>query len=521
MDFILAVTFLVLYYVRPHEWMDSMASLQPITKVLALGLLVVIFQAGRGAQWRPHRMLGEFLATPTDWAILAFTCWVLYAAADSRATWASYYPLLAYYVLVAHAVSTPRRMETFLWVWVGLLLFVSTMAVLSEYEIDPFGSAEFSHGMYKGRLSLNLSIFNNPNALGHSVVMILPMIYFLGIWHRVLLLKELSLPLFIMPFWCLLWTQSKGAYISGAAGLLASQTFGRPKWFQAMVIVVAYGIGISALMLLPRMHELESIRDDAGVRGRLLAWNFAWQSFETLPKGLGYGKFTRYVPVYVEGKYRVHKPTHSSYVEVAAELGKGGLLFWLAILYYSLRVLVLAKTESEQEERIRRLLFSLVAIYMVSSWMTNISYRGTFFIQTGVIGAFALHLRRQRAAKAADVSGLVPLARPATEPLLADGVGPYALLSPASVLVGPPAATAAAESSPGHGALPDRWDPEAAAATQGMEEQGVIAFWWARVRRWLRWQRLQALAVDCLLVYLMYRIVIRAWLYFMLDWTGV
>ncbi len=354
MDFVLATLFLILYYVRPHEWNAFFSTVQPITKVLALGLGVVLFQAARGAGWRPLRLIRELLRTSNDWILLLFTLWVLHAAADAQATWNQFYHLLGYYVLIAHALTTPRRIERFLWVWMGLLLFVSIMAVLSEYEIDPFGSYGLTHGMYKGRLVLNLSIFSNPNALGHSVVMILPMIYFLGIWHRVLLLKELSLPLFIMPFWCLFWTQSKGAYISGAAGILASQTFGRPKWLQAAVIVLAYVLGMSALMLLPRMHELESIRDDAGVRGRLLAWNFAWQSFETLPEGLGYGQFAQHVPVYVEGPHRVRKPTHSSYVEVGAELGKMGLYLWLGILYYALKALMLARSETDQEERSRR-----------------------------------------------------------------------------------------------------------------------------------------------------------------------
>lgn len=488
MDFALAILFFVLYYVRPHEWNETVASLQPITKVLALALAVLLFQTGRRLHWRPDRIIGELLKTPNDWILLAFALWVLHAATDTGATWSGFYHLLAYYVVVQHALSTPRRMEAFLWVWLGLLTFVSVMAVLSEYETDPFGSYGLTHGMYKGRLVLNLSIFSNPNALGHSVVMILPMIYFLGIWHRVLLLKELSLPLFIMPFWCLLWTQSKGAYISGAAGVLASQTFGRPKWFQATVVVVAYGIGLSALMLLPRMHELESIRDDASVRGRLLAWNFAWQSFETLPKGLGYGQFTKYVPVYVEGPHRLHKPTHSSYVEVAAELGKMGLYLWLGILYYSIKVLVRAKTETQQEERIRRLLFSLVAIYMVSSWLTNISYRGTFFIQTGVIAAFARHVRRRQPGGNGLGDGVVPAApSDSGEPVLDVA------------------------------ARVDGATPQGEEASQGLP----AAPWWRPLVNWLHWRTLGPILLDLGLIYLMYRVVIRAWLYFMLDWTGI
>jgi len=519
LDFILAVLFLVLYYVRPHEWLAPMAAFQPVTKVLALGLAVVIFKIGRRVHWRPHRIAAEFLRTPNDWALLAFTAWMLYAAVDMRSVWAEFYPLLAYYLLVRHAASTPRRMEVFMWVWLGLLLFISTMAVLSEYDIDPFGSASFTHGMYKGRLTLNLSIFNNPNALGHSVVMILPMIYFLGIWHRMLLFKELSLPLFTMPVWCLFWTQSKGAYISGAVGLLVSQTFGRPKWLQIVVVGAVYGLGASALMLLPRMHDLESVRSDAGVKGRLFAWNFAYQSFVTLPKGLGFQQFTKRVPAYGQGEFRVHKPTHSSYVEVGAELGKGGLLAWLSILYFSMRVLVLGKTETDQEERIRRLLFCLVVIYMASSWMTNISYRGTFFIQTAVVAAFASHLRRRRAPAAAVDESRQPAAVPDAE--FGGAVGPT------PVLLGPPAPSlplgmgSALMRTPARGALPALLATTPDAADAGGAEESESSPSWSDVTRSLRWRRLAVLLLDVLLIYLMYRVVIRAWLYFMLDWTGV
>jgi|SaaInlStandDraft_4_1057021.scaffolds.fasta_scaffold02500_2 hypothetical protein len=496
LDFVLATSFLILYYVRPHEWMSSMSSLQPITKVMAAALVAVFFYTGRRAEWRPRHFLTEFVRTPNDWIMIAFVAWILHASGDAKSTWGAIYPLLAYYIVVEHSLSTPRRMEIFAWVWLGLLLFLSTMAVLSEFEIDPFGSYDVTHGMYEGRLCLNLSIFKNPNALGHSVVMIVPMIWFLGIWHRVLLLKELSLPLFAMPFWCVYWTQSKGAFISGAVAMLASQAVGRPKWVQLAVVAVAYVVGTSALLLLPRMHELESIRNDPGVRGRLAAWNFAWESFESLPEGLGYHQFTRRVPVFSEGRKTMRKAAHSSYVEVAAELGKTGLYLWLGVIYFCFRGLLLCRTQTDQEERLRRLLFCLVVIYMASSWMTNISYRGTFFIQTGVVAAFCRHMRRDRGRTEADdedeKSSDVPVSDDSRSVELDTAEAP----SPAVTAGGP-------ESGEESMAQPSS------------------ARMWSKVLARPQWRHVITLAVDAALIYVLYWAVIQAWLYFMLDWTGI
>jgi hypothetical protein len=493
LDYALAISFLFLYYVRPYEWMEWLAPLQPVTQVLAAGLAVVFFQAARRVAWQPRRFVGEFLRTPLDWILLAFTLWVLHASGSPGDTWSRFYQLLAYYVLVQHALTSWRRVEGFLWVWLALILFVSIMGVLSTFDIDPFGSQSNTLGMYKGRLSINLSIFNNPNALGHSVVLILPMIYFLGIWRRHLLAKELSPLLFAMPAWCLYLTQSKGGFLSAAAGIASSQMVGRPKWFQVALITAIYVVGFSLLMFLPRMPQLESVRGDRGVQGRLLVWNFGWTSLQTLPNGLGYGRFTQFVPVYVEGKYRLRKPAHSSYVEVGAELGKKGLFLWLGILYYSLKSLVRARGRTDQEERIRRLLLCLTIIYMASSWMTNISYRGTFYIQLGVIAAFYRLMQRTpqpdlAAHGATSAAGL----EAEIETITASPVALGGMPAPV-VILEPMEATQAEGESPELRPLP----------------------------RWLSWRRIAWLPMDAALIYVMYWVVLRAWRYFMNEWTGV
>jgi len=82
-----------------------------------------------------------------------------------------------------------------------------------------------------------------------------------------------------------------------------------------------------------------------------------------------------------------NKAPHSSYVCIGAELGKPGLFLFLGVLYCCLRTTITARTQTPDEERIRRILFVLVVSYMVSSWMVDFEYRPTFFMFAAAIAA--------------------------------------------------------------------------------------------------------------------------------------
>lgn len=108
-----------------------------------------------------------------------------------------------------------------------------------------------------GRLTLNLSLFSNPNALGHSVIVAVPLLYFLSFWKRPVFIKEVGGFLMIFPLACAFFTQSKGAFMSGFAAILATLTFGRPKWIQGLILVSALSFGMGGLQLLPRFDEVQ------------------------------------------------------------------------------------------------------------------------------------------------------------------------------------------------------------------------------------------------------------------------
>ena len=387
MDFTSVILFLVLYYVRPQEWIGGLGGARPV-------LLVMIFAIG--CMFFRDRELSarDFLRTPHDWVMLGFFLWLIFVSPPWIGTLQEVKNRLMFYVVTLQALSTLDRLERFLRWWVVMLFLVVALALAGEYGFDPTGAYDLTHGRMEGRLVLNMSTVNNPNALGHSVVPLLPMVYYLLIWHRPVFVKEAGLVLMGCSLWCMYLTQSKGSYLSGAATLVSSLAFGRPRHIQIGIIVLALMFGGMALRALPRMEAMDAPRKEEGIMGRLFAFRYGLDVAHSRARGVGYQRFVRSI-----GQERGRPiASHSAYVQVGAELGKTGLFFYLGVLYCCLRTLVTAKCATDQEERVRRLLFAAIIGFMASGWMVNFTYRATFFFQAACVAAFHRHLMgiRQR-----------------------------------------------------------------------------------------------------------------------------
>lgn len=179
-----------------------------------------------------------------------------------------------------------RRVYVFLYWWLGCIMFIGVMALLSLVGIDPAGSAEITAAS-NGRLVFGTQLFNNANALGHSVIVAVPMIYFLLFWRRPVFVKEVGLALLPIPLYATYRTESKGSFASGFMAILATLTFGRPKFVQ--VIILAAGIfgGISATQFLPRWGELQTASKDEAIQGRVEAFKFGRWATENFKYGVG------------------------------------------------------------------------------------------------------------------------------------------------------------------------------------------------------------------------------------------
>jgi O-antigen ligase len=290
------------------------------------------------------------------------------------------------------------------------------LAIATEWGFDPLDSMSITNGSMKGRLVLNLSIFDNPNGLGHSVVPAIPMLYYYLIWKRPITSRALGVGFLLIPLYCIYLTVSKGSFLCGGITIFATMAIGRPLRVQVAMAVFAAMFGTGMLFALPRMNELSKSKSDPAIQGRVLAFKHGYELLQTRIAGVGKGHWgddafiTEYTPLLLSPKpgeayakprivlrpYRHGKAPHSSYVCTGAETGKPGLFLFVAVLYCCLRTTITARTQTTDEERIRRLLFVLIISYIVSSWMVDFEYRPTFFMFTAAIAALHRHLLWRR-----------------------------------------------------------------------------------------------------------------------------
>jgi uncharacterized membrane protein len=417
LDFAAVSLFLALYYLRPQEWISWMGPLRPVTLVMALALVATAI--------RPAGLsLREVLKTPHDYLMLGFFLWTVATSGNASGTLSSLHNVFLFYLVTVLALSSLSRIQLYLACWSWLIVAVAAFAVVSKFGFDPTGSADLTQWKMKGRLALNISIFANPNALGHSVAPALPLLYLLMVWRRPIFSIIPSLPVFALPLYCIYQTQSKGAFLSGFVIALAGFCFGRPKLVQLLILAAAMTVGWTALNQLPRMGELSQGSKEGGIKGRVVAFKYGYDAMQRDFTGIGYGNFVKGIT----RARRVSITPHSSYVSIGAQLGKPGLFLFSGLLYCCLRTLLLAKTITLNEERARRMLFVLLVSYACSSWMIEWSFRAYFFLIVAATAAFHRHLMNRE-------GDLAPASAESAPPLRLRLVG---LLSSSSTqLVGP------------------------------------------------------------------------------------
>lgn len=378
MDFAAIIAFTIVLYVRPQEIFTALAAARPAFVVLAWGGAALFMREG-GVKWR------DVIRTPHDWVMALYFAYIIWSSGAAWATWKEIYPFVGFYFITVLALNSMQRIYTFLYWWLGCILFIAIMALLSLVGIDPVDSA-YVTAASNGRLVFNTSIFNNANALGHSVIVAVPMIYFLMFWRRPIFVKEVGLALLPASLYCTYRTESKGAFASGFMAILATLTFGRPKFVQTVILVGGLTAGWSAMALLPRWGELQTASRNEAIQGRVEAFKFGRWATENFNYGVGYKNFLAEFRA-KEGE-EIARASHSSYNQVSAELGWFGLLLFVGSIYCATRTLVQSRTANEMEERVRRTMFCLVVTYSVSSWMIDFAFRAAFFVMIAMVSAF-------------------------------------------------------------------------------------------------------------------------------------
>jgi len=322
--FYLLLFFLLFEYLRLHDVLPILKTIKVQTAVLAMLLLIVIAETGKGG----------VRLTRQDWLLLGFLGLASFTILTSTNNYYAY--LYAYdlglmligYFAITHILLNEADVKIFLSLLVGIHVYLATSVILG-YEHTGFDAQGYLTGFTAGS-----NFLGDENDVALAMIVILPMVIYLfrqassqgarllwGIGSVIILLS-------------IIFTYSRGGFIGLAALLLFWAVTSRNK-------VKAIGILLVALMLVVAVappgywQRIETIQDTQSgtAQQRRDLWSAARRMFRDSPVwgvgGHNYGVLLPHYGLEFPDTRRPNlwgKAVHSLYFQLLAEFGLLGVL---------------------------------------------------------------------------------------------------------------------------------------------------------------------------------------------------
>jgi putative inorganic carbon (hco3(-)) transporter len=274
---------------------------------------------------------------PTGGLILAFMIWMVVAQITSlRPTYSwpyfdQFIRVMIFIILCLIMLNTKARIHAMIWV----------LSISIGYYAIKGGAFTLLTGGSHHVLGPPYTMISDNNHMGGAAVFLIPLLNYLRLqtevrWIRIGLFLSIVLTVF-----CVLGTQSRGAFI--ALALIAV-----PFWWRSrnrlMLAVVLVPLAVGALSFMPeswsaRMQTIENASADASFQGRVDAWVIATKI--ALGNPLTGGGFRVPYLQEVAGAYlsapRQARAAHSIYFEILGSMGFVGLALFVSIIALAFR----------------------------------------------------------------------------------------------------------------------------------------------------------------------------------------
>lgn len=190
-------------------------------------------------------------------------------------------------------------------------------------------------------------------------------------------------------------TQSRGAFVSAAAGVAVVLLQGRRRGIQVAIVAAAVVLGTVFPAAIDSVEHVAigdrpaaELSQNSSVREHV-AWYAAKVAAEHPLRGIGYGVF----PSYAENSPRlgIYIATHNDYLRLAAETGIPALLVFLVLIWLGM------KSPASGEAAVQRAMVAAYAVGMLfANPLANLVVSTPFWLALGCLLAAAASSREHR-----------------------------------------------------------------------------------------------------------------------------
>jgi O-antigen ligase len=324
----------------------------------------------------------NLLKTPTDKYYALF--FILFVVSTINAGWLSYtaetvtetLKIALIYWFIVTIVDNESKFKTAIWTTIVFMTVVALMGILQFYGYDITGSGIIWAPDKEVWQIRGAGMFDNPNDLAYSVVLVVPYALGLLLLSGNPLIKVAAMTMLGASVYCIYLTKSRGGYLALIICLVSWLYYWLSNEKIRRVALIAGFIGIIAAFSV----QTKDYRNDASSMGRVEAWDAGMQMLMAHPFiGVGKNQFIEHH----------NRDSHNSFVRAGADLGFIGLFAFVGILSSTFRsVSSLNLDYSRSEWKNYRIgLLSYLWSYVVASIFSTRTYDIVFMVVIAFAGS--------------------------------------------------------------------------------------------------------------------------------------
>lgn len=346
MAFFSLLVYIFCIYIRPQEWVASLAGFPLMSAALILALVFYFAgKRGRGVSAPQNIFMIGLLA-----ALVASHLWHTYFGGAYQA-FVDFVKIVILYFLIANIVNTPARLRVTVY---ALIAFTLTLALQGIAQFNTGYGLAGQPPFIQGTLTRItwIGIFNDPNDLALALVIMVPFLlsYLTGgnFLERIVSIPSLGILIYAMYL-----TNSRGGMLALLA-VFAVFTVVHFKGKKAVAagVVISLLLGVVLLKYGPSRMAIISAGEDSAY-GRIEAWYEGIQMLKSSPiVGVGYNLFTDHAP----------RTAHNSLVLCFAEIGLLGYFLWIGLFYFSIRNMRMIQNVKSPGEDLRAMRSLAIAL---------------------------------------------------------------------------------------------------------------------------------------------------------------